>query len=97
MPKVYEFYSTGNAYDASQCRDDIEDGDILLVPNEGAVAILVRAWPVAVSPNTSGEHFHTLEDGTEWETFEDGKYLPSVAFLDFVLGTAITVRKNNGE
>jgi hypothetical protein len=85
MPKVYEFYSTGNAYDASQCRDDIEDGDILLVPNEGAAAILVRAWPIAVSQETAGEAFHTLEDGAEWETYDDGKYLPSLALLTFAL------------
>ena len=95
MPKVHEFYSTGSAYDASQCRDEIEDGDILLVPNEGAAAILVRAWPVAVSQETAGEAFHTLEDGTEWETYEDGKYLPSLALLNFALETAVAIRKKN--
>ena len=95
MAKVWEFYTTGEAYNASQCRDEIKDGDILLVPNEAAAAVLVRAWPVAVSPKTAGEAFHTLEDGTEWETFEEGKYLPSLALLDMALDAAIAVRKKN--
>jgi len=96
MAKVWEFYSTGEAYNASQCRDEIKDGDILLVPNEGAAAILVRAWPVAVSQETAGEAFHTLEDGNEWGTFEEGKYLHSIALLTFALETALKIRKKNG-
>lgn len=75
MPKVHEFGSTGEAYDASQCDDNISDGDVLVVPSERVVGVLVRAWPVAVTPE-HGE-LHGLLDGVEWADFEDGNYAES--------------------
>ena len=57
-PKVHTFDSSVEAYDASQCDDDIANGDVLVVLSEDAIAILVEAWPVAISPEMSGESFH---------------------------------------
>lgn len=43
------FASTADAYDASQCVDTIESGDILVIESEGVVAILDKAWPAAIT------------------------------------------------
>lgn len=63
--KVHRFDSTGEAYDASQTSDDIHDGDVLSVPSEGVVGILVSAWPTAVGERY-GE-FHQLAYEVEWD------------------------------
>ena len=34
MTKIHTFASTGEAYDASQCQDDIHGGDVLVVTGE---------------------------------------------------------------
>lgn len=76
----HRFWSSGEAYNVSQSSDAVADGDILLVPSESRVAVLVGAWPVWVA--TDGDvgpgEFHTLADGVTWQTFEDGRYLRSV-------------------
>jgi hypothetical protein len=59
MPNIHEFNSTGQAYDASQCCEDIKDGDILVVRNEKVVGILTEAWPVAITQNSGAFHTHT--------------------------------------
>jgi hypothetical protein len=51
------FPDSGEAYDASQWRDDIKDGDTL-VTQDGKVAVLVKAWPIAVTEDNG--HFHKL-------------------------------------
>lgn len=38
--------SMSEAYDETQCNDEIKDGDILLV--QDGVAVLVEAWPTMV-------------------------------------------------
>jgi hypothetical protein len=48
MTKVHTFETTGEAYDACQCSDDIANGDTLLIPSEGVVGI-ADTWPVAVT------------------------------------------------
>src|SRR4051812_12539321 len=58
---VHEFDSSSEAYDASQYRDDIHSGDVLRVPSEGIVGILVEAWPVAIVGGPGA--FHTIEPG----------------------------------
>jgi hypothetical protein len=73
--KVHYFESTGDAYDASQCREDIKDGDILVVREEGVIGVLCKAWPVAVTKKFG--KFHTFQVGTNWINYEDGKYLQS--------------------
>lgn len=75
MPNVHTFASTGEAYDASQCDDDINDSDVLVVPSEGVVGVLCQAWPVAVTPE-HGE-FHALREGVTWAEHEGGKYAES--------------------
>lgn len=61
---VHTFDSSGEAYDASQCRDEIKDGDVLSVPKERVVGVLLQAWPTAVS-EAHGE-FHSPVDGFDW-------------------------------
>lgn len=48
MRKIHRFYSTSEAYDACQTRDDVHDGDTLLVERE-RVAGVAGTWPVAVT------------------------------------------------
>lgn len=64
MPTVHTFDSTGEAYDASQTHDDIKDGDVLAVPSEQVVGILVQAWPTAVGERTGA--FHSLDTDKYW-------------------------------
>jgi len=56
MPKIHEFQSSGEAYDASQVSDEISHGDILVVASENAVAVLDKAWPVAVTEFAGAFH-----------------------------------------
>ncbi|MBH0778787.1 hypothetical protein [Nocardia bovistercoris] len=55
---IHVFATSAEAYDASQCHDDIVDGDILLVPSEEIAGWLSGAWPIAVTCE-HGE-FHQL-------------------------------------
>nr|WTB35214.1 hypothetical protein OG781_42295 [Streptomyces sp. NBC_00830] len=56
---VHRFDDTREAYDATQCRDDIRDGDVLVVEAEKVVGFLDAAWPVAIT-EAHGE-FHGLK------------------------------------
>lgn len=66
MTKVHTFADSHEAYDASQTRDSIEDGDVLSVPSEHVIGVLVGAWPVAViwDPDSQIGCFHRLADDT---------------------------------
>jgi len=68
MPAVHTFDSTGEAYDASQCDDDISDGDVLVVPSESVVGVLIQAWPCAVG--TLHGEFHTAGPELDWSAVE---------------------------
>ncbi|WP_324787162.1 hypothetical protein [Streptomyces sp. H51] len=57
-PRVHRFDDTVEAYDATQCREDIRDGDVLVVESEKVVGFLDAAWPVAIT-EAHGE-FHGL-------------------------------------
>jgi hypothetical protein len=48
MTTVHTFESTGDAYDACQCRDDIKDGDVLVIERERVVGV-ANCWPLAVT------------------------------------------------
>ncbi len=56
---IHRFKSTGAAYDACQCDENVRKGDILLIERERVVGI-ADTWPMAVTPN-HGE-FHLLGD-----------------------------------
>lgn len=64
-PQVHTFTSSGEAYDASQTHEEIKDGDVLSVPSERVVGVLIEAWPTAVGEEHGA--FHTLSDEYEWE------------------------------
>lgn len=53
--QIWRFDSSGEAYDACQCRADIESGDVLLIESEGVVG-LAWAWPVAISAANGALH-----------------------------------------
>lgn len=74
LPRVHRFDgTTAGAYDATQCRDDIRDGDVLVVKAEGVVGFLAAAWPVAIT-EARGE-FHGLK--VPAREYEDGRYAAS--------------------
>jgi hypothetical protein len=62
--KYHEFDSTAEAYDASQCDDNINSGDVLIVKSERVVGVLVEAWPVAVTE--AHGTMHALAPGSTW-------------------------------
>jgi len=63
----------GSAYDETQVSDEIHDGDVIITHN--GVGVMVEAWPVIVTGNSTS--FHKLNDGTSWDEFEGGKYAES--------------------
>jgi hypothetical protein len=65
-PRVHVFDSSSEAYDVSQCNSAIRDGDVLVVPSERAIAVLVEAWPTAVEADMSGDAFHVLSENVVW-------------------------------
>jgi hypothetical protein len=65
---IHIFESTGEAYDACQCDENIKTGDTLVIVPEGVVG-LAWAWPVAVTERHG--HFHTVEDGSSWSDLTD--------------------------
>lgn len=54
--------TTGNAYDASNCSDRIEIGDVLIIPSEKVIGV-ASAWPVAIT--TEHGNIHTFSGPTE--------------------------------
>lgn len=82
-PTVHTFDSTGEAYDASQTRDDIKDGDVLSVPSEKVVGILCEAWPVAVTKERGAFHSQNgngvFDPAALARSFPDRDYTASVA------------------
>jgi len=75
MIQVHRFCSSGEAYDATQTDDAINDGDVLVVPNEQLAGILIEAWPVAVGPERDDVAFHYLAPEADISaiTSADGK------------------------
>lgn len=64
--------TTGEAYDMTQCYDEIKDGDVLHVLAEGVVGVMVKAWPVAVSEIHGA--FHGLASEIDIVEIENGEY-----------------------
>lgn len=65
---THYFDSTKEAYDATQCRDDIKQGDALVIASENVVGIAFT-WPIAVTKN-HGE-LHTLKDDATLESLDE--------------------------
>ena len=77
MVKIHEFDSTGEAYDASQCDESIDNGDVLVVASEGVVGVLYKAWPVAVTERAG--NFEKPADGYDVATaFPEEDYSESL-------------------
>lgn len=65
MTTIHTFESTGEAYDAVQCSDQIKKGDLLLVQSEKVVGI-AYTWPFAVTlEHGSLHHIARNEDGAK--------------------------------
>ncbi|WP_284576741.1 hypothetical protein [Streptomyces sp. 2P-4] len=73
-PAVHHFDSTEEAYNATQCRDDIDDGDVLVIETAGVVGFLRSAWPGAIT--TAHGELHTFTASAR--SIDDGKYAASV-------------------
>ncbi len=57
---VHFFDSTGEAYDACQCDDTINTGDVLVIESEQVVGV-AHTWPVAITRNNGV--LHQLKEG----------------------------------
>ncbi|WP_405759486.1 hypothetical protein OG234_13390 [Streptomyces sp. NBC_01420] len=73
-PAVHHFDSTEEAYDATQCRDDIHDGDVLVIESQKVVGFLRDAWPGAIT--TAHGELHTFS--TPARAIDNGMYAASV-------------------
>lgn len=72
MINVHFFHSSGEAYDATQCNEEIKNGDVLVIPSEKVIGV-AYTWPIAVTKEHGA--FHSFEDGSDFYNFEDGKLL----------------------
>ncbi|UIX33561.1 hypothetical protein [Streptomyces sp. GQFP] len=70
---THHFTSTETAYNHTQTRYDIRDGDVLVVFSEQVVGILVSAYPAAITKENG--HLHTLTAPAR--EIEDGAYAAS--------------------
>ncbi|MFF3096775.1 hypothetical protein [Streptomyces cyaneofuscatus] len=73
-PAVHRFTSTSEAYDETQTRDDIRDGDVLVIESEKVVGFLRSAWPGAIT--TEHGELHTFTSPAR--VIDQGKYVASV-------------------
>lgn len=64
--RMHIFPSSSDAYNCSQCYEEIKNGDVLWIPEEKVVGILVEAWPVAVSEAKGA--FHEIDSRVkDWD------------------------------
>jgi hypothetical protein len=76
-PKVHIFaYGSRDAYNLTQVEDGIKDGDVLIVPSEGIVGIMVEAWPCALTSENGA--FHRTTDGMVVSKVLGAKYNDSI-------------------
>lgn len=80
--KTWFFDSTGDAYDACQCREDIKDGDVLVIESEQVIGV-AHCWPLAVTV-TQG-HLHRPKDGMSIHDLSD-----------YDIGNAVEAAKRRG-
>lgn len=91
MIRSHVFPSSEEAWGASLTADAVRDGDVLLVPSENRVAVLVAAGPVLIGDGDPGEFFDWLKEGRTWRTFADGRYV-NAAIIGIALLTEASMR-----
>ena len=80
--RVWTFANSGDAYDMTQCDDDLKTGDVLLIPSEKVVGI-TNTWPLAVTKEMG--QLHGVEEGCKIEDILDmDGVLPSDADKDYI-------------
>lgn len=57
---IHRFASTGDAYDMTQCSDNIKTGDLLVIESEKVVGF-ADTWPVAITKERGA--LHSIKDG----------------------------------
>lgn len=70
---AFEFDSTGEAYDATQCCEEIKDGDMLVIHSERVVG-LAQTWPLAVTPAHGA--LHSKKETSTWLAVSDSTGIP---------------------
>ena len=53
--QIHYFESTGEAYDACQCDENIREGDVLVIESEKVVGV-AHTWPCAVTCESGKLH-----------------------------------------
>lgn len=53
---------------------EVADGDVLVVESERAVAVMVEAWPVAISAAHAGVSFHRHDDTFDWARVKKSRW-----------------------
>ncbi|MFD9813726.1 hypothetical protein [Streptomyces sp. NPDC059080] len=79
-PLAHRFRSTSGAYDATQCREHILDGDVLVIEREHVVGLLCGAWPGAITAVHGELHAFTADP----RTIDDGEYAASIDLAEQV-------------
>jgi hypothetical protein len=75
MTAVHYFESTGEAYDACQCDENIKNGDVLVIESEGVVGV-ADTWPFAITEAHGA--LHSFTKGTTIENYRDGAFKGSI-------------------
>jgi hypothetical protein len=58
--RVHTFDDSGDAYNRSQTDDEVKNGDVFHIPEEGITGYMHKAWPTAVTQNKG--NFHGLAE-----------------------------------
>ncbi|MER6367083.1 hypothetical protein ABT255_01665 [Streptomyces mirabilis] len=72
-PNIHHFDNTTEAYNAAQCRDDIRDGDVLVIETEKVIGI-AWTWPFALTESFGELHVTTVNP----RTYQDGIFAAGV-------------------
>lgn len=77
-PAVHYFRDSSAAYNLTQTKDDIHDGDVLVCKKEKSIGVLYEAWPVFVFGGDVGV-LERLKPEVKLDTMDGGKYAKSYA------------------
>jgi hypothetical protein len=62
--RVHTFDDSGDAYNRSQTDDEVKNGDVFHIPEEGITGYMHKAWPTAVTQNKGS--FHGLAEPSSY-------------------------------